>query len=216
MKNQTYSEGCKISVKKTTGGRTITLCLHKRLNHPCDKPKPFWCVSWRTTLGKQNRRFYKHEGKFWEIPVKIACGMLNEMFKEGGLDSKWDDRWDDKVVKKRTSVCSGRPRDNDCFSEILAKWPEDKIMWDSRNLKAIVFRAPKTPWNPNCEWWKVMIVDIERRRVTFRTIGNDENYGMKMYNLLKSDEGWFMDNAMMDADPCVMRYFRKTLLRLVD
>jgi hypothetical protein len=148
--------------------------------------------------------------------VKIACGKLNEMFKKGGLDSKWDDRWDDKVVKKRTSVCSGCPKDNPLFSEILAKRPEDKSMWNSKNLKAIVFRAPKDLWNPNCEWWKVMIVDIERQKVTFRTIANDKNYGMKMDKLLKSDEGWFMDKAMMDADPCIMRYFRKILLRLVD
>lgn len=210
----------KICVKRMIEGMITKLVLHPRLNLPKEgKEEPFWVVSWRSSPkdNKRNRRFYKVSGKFWEIPIKDACIMFDEMFKEGGLDSKYDTRWNDEIVKiVKYSKRFGSTRPIGRFSEILAtkESSDDKAMWDSKNLRAIKFEEPENKWNPMRECWKAMLVDLQRQRVTFRTIANNEHYKQKIKNLARSDRGWFMDNAMMDADPCVMRYFRKYLLRL--
>jgi len=216
MKPKNYGH-VKKSVEKRIKGIITKLVLHPRLNLPKGrKEKPFWVVSWRSRLknNKTNRRFYNTLDEFWEIPIKDACIMFNEVFKKGGLDSKYDDRWNDGVVKKRIKCLKrvgGKKYFGD-FSTILAKLPEDQAIWNSKNLTAIIFKEPKNNQNPGRECWKVMLVDLQRQMVTFRTIANNADYGMKK-NCLK-DPGWFMDKAMMDTDPCVMRCFRRYLLRL--
>jgi len=205
-----------IYVQRTIKGIITKLVLRQRLNLPKGrKEEPFWVVSWRSRLknNKTNRRFYKTFDKFWGIPLKDACKMLDEMFKKGGLDSKYDDRWNDEVVKKRIKCLKKAGGKKHCgdFSKILAKFPEDQAMWNSKNLTAIIFKEPENNQNPGCECWKVMLVDLQHQMVTFRTIANNPDYEMKKKCL--KDPDWFMDKAMMDADPCVMRYFRKYLLR---
>lgn len=204
------------TVKRPINGIITTLGLHKRFNLPKNDPKPFWCVSWRTRLknNKTNRYCYKTFDEFWEIPVVDACEMLDGMFKKGGLDSKYDDRWNDGVVKKRMECLKRAGGTQHCsdFSEILAKLPEDQAIWNSKNLTAIIFKEPKNNWNPGWECWKVMLVDLQRQMITFRTIANNADYGMKKKCL--KDPCWFMDKAMMDTDPSVMRYFRKALSKV--
>lgn len=72
--------------------------------------------------------------------------------------------------------------------------------------KKPVFVVAETPGHT---WRKIMILETEGAFCTFRSTTTDTTYGRIKEPRLPG--GWYMDNAMQDADSLIMRNFLMTL-----
>ena len=181
-------------VMRVVDGIPVKLALQERTEQErwsADAEK-HCMISWRTkySAGGPNRRFYHTKDGFWTIRPTIALEMIEEMEARGGLDVKKyrDPRWGpDKTFETLVST-EMTPAEK---AEELARLTGPDEDWGSDPFFVIIS-------DPNDKWKKVMIVDPDTDRATFRSITEDPDYMPK--KVLRPGEGWWLDNSMMDAN----------------
>jgi hypothetical protein len=187
-----------LEVTRMLEGIPITLALQERTSGSTDEH--WWTLSWRTKYaqGGPNRRFYTTKDGFWTIPAALALEMIEEMEALGGLDEKYIDS-------------SRRP----IFDSLVSS----KMPLVERAAALSKVTGPEEDWgkspffviasDPNGQWKKVLIVNTDTDVATFRSITENAEYMPK--KVLRPDEGWWLDNSMMDANVQQMRAFYSSL-----
>lgn len=190
-----------IKVEKMVDGLPVSLILQERTSER--HGQTWWTFSWRTRLSPHgpNRRFYFNDGEYWKIPTSAALTLMREMDKKGGFHEKYFDQRKGRNLpatlswkltpKQRSTTLSGITDPN----EYWGADPAFVIAYDQSDM-----------------WKKVMIVNAEDCVATFRSITEDAEYKPKKE--VRPNEGWWLDNAMMDAGGQLMREFYTHLQHL--
>lgn len=187
------------SATATQDGVPVTLALQQRLDIP---PCPFFTVSWRTLYkpGGMNRRFYlAKDGVGWHLSLAVAQDLLDRAERDGMLDHRFDDKYERFGGGVPTFICS---------SAITS--PERERLWHEITLDG---REPDWGTEPSFvvadeysgRWRKVMIVDSDKRVVTFRSCTTEAGYALGV--TLPGTPEWRLDNAMQDAGTAITRRF---------
>jgi hypothetical protein len=187
-----------LEVTRMLEGIPITLALQERTSGAAEEC--WWTLSWRTKYaqGGPNRRFYSTKDGCWTIPAALALEMIEEMETRGGLDEKYFD------LRRRPN-----------FESVVSS----KISLEEREAALSKITGPDEDWgaspffviasDPNGQWKKVLIVNTDNGVATFRSITENAEYMPK--KVLRPDEGWWLDNSMMDANVQQMRVFYSNL-----
>lgn len=187
---------------KVIDGISVKLALQERTSEAAGAS--WWVLSWRTRYSPNgtNRRFYFAKKHFWIIPATKALEMLEEMISRGALGQKYFDRRNgftcNTLVSTRIAPAE-RKRELANFTGPDENWGSDPFFVVNSD--------------PNNNWKKVMIVNTETGRATFRSITKDPGYKPK--KVLRSDVNWQLDNSMMDANVQQMKVFYSNLRDLL-
>jgi hypothetical protein len=124
--------------------------------------------------------------------------MIEEMEALGGLDEKY---FDARRRPNFESVVSSQMSLGERV-EALSKITGPDEDWGTSPFFVIAS-------DPNGQWKKVLIVNTDTGVATFRSITENAEYMPK--KVLRPDEGWWLDNSMMDANVQQMRAFYSNL-----
>ncbi len=186
-------------VQDEHNGRPVTLRLQVR--QPRDEAGHY-TISWRTQYPNgRNRRFYRSASdSCWAIPLALAVGMTGEAAARGWLDGRYDDpfaRFDGGHMHVIASAELDPADREQLVREITSATGE--LDWGRDPLFVIA-------QEPGGRWRKVMLANVERDLVTFRSCTTDPQ-GIEMHH----ETPWRLDNAMMDCSAQAMREFRRWL-----
>lgn len=186
-------------VTEVVDGIPVDLVLHERSSDRVETT--WWTLSWRTRYSPNgnNRQYYqtKQDGS-WTIPAATALDMIRRMEKRGGLDERYFDHRCKQVVPAVVSTDMTPAKRAEAWTRMTAPGED----WGPNPFFVIVSDATDL-------WKKVMIINTMDNLATFRSITEDPGYGRK--KVLRPGEGWWLDNAMMDANVQQMRQFYKSL-----
>ena len=187
-----------LEVMEVVDGIPVKLALQERTSPMWESP--WWTLSWRTkySLDGSNRRFYLTKDGCWTIPAETALSMIRQMDALGGLGDRYLDP-------------RGAPR--------FATMVSTQLSSEQRAKELAMLTAPDEDWgedpffviafDPHPSWKKVMIINRESHTATFRSITEDSDYMPR--KVLRPNEGWWLDNSMMDANVQQMAAFQKYL-----
>lgn len=191
-------------VSEVLNGIPVKLILRQR---DSERFSAHHVISWRTLYpgGKSNRRFYwlKKEG-CWTIPCDLAVQIMEKAKEEKLIDSQYDDpyaRFDGGNPEFHASNAIDNPK---LFREITRD--EGEPNWGSKPFFAIGVE-------PGKNWRKVMIVDTNCKKATFRSLTTDSSY--KPIINIDNNSAWNIDNSMIDCSTEIMRFFLKELKSLI-
>ena len=185
-------------VKRVVDRIPVKLALQERTIATADDV--LWVLSWRTNYfpNGPNRRFYMTTDGCWTIPASVALDMIEEMQAKGGLDEKYFDRRRRPTFETLVSTAMTAAEKAEALASVTG--PNEK--WGPKPFLVINF-------DPNDKWKKVLIVDTDTDTATFRSITERPDYKPK--KVLRPDQGWWLDNSMMDANVQQMIAFYSNL-----
>ena len=126
---------------------------------------------------------------------------MTDMEKRGGLK---DEYLDPRPYSPQTIVSSETAAAERAeWLRILTAPSED---WGSEPFFVVAS-------DPNDDWKKAMIVDIDSGTATFRSVTRDPDYRQK--KKLRPDVEWWLDNTMLDANVQQMGQFLRHLAHLL-
>lgn len=163
----------------------------------------FHCISWRERRhpSNSNRRFYFEDGAYWSLPIDRALQMMQLAKQAGFFDINSDD------PGKIASVIVAEPG-NVAYEKIIAKaLVNSDFESEWQNSAAIIC-------NQACgQWRKIMIVNFNTRKVTFRSLTSDRTY--RFARREESSDGWRLDRSMLDAHPSAFEHWLNYLQAIV-
>ena len=141
-------------------GLEVSLVRQKRLDNPPDSP--YDCLWWWTFYPgypKSFRRFYKYKGKFWNLPVEVALGMMRDangrdMFLPGDHPSP-----PSQIIDSRELPVSERRR---LLSSMICD--EGEPAWGDNPTFSVSQTSDKRGI-----WREIMVVDSQAEICTFRS-----------------------------------------------
>lgn len=155
----------------------------------------FHCISWREKRqpSNSNRRFYCEGDEFWSLSINQALEMMERARQEGFFDANADD------PGKIQSVIVAEPRQDNYMQLISKALVESVYETEWKNGTAIIC-------SQSCgKWRKVMIVNRDFSKVTFRSLTSDNTY--RFARRETSADGWHLDRAMLDAHPTAFEHW---------
>lgn len=194
--------------KRDSDGNTISLKLQLRDNAAYQDS--YHVMSWRTTFidkGRRdrNRRFYRMSGIFWSIDIAVALDVMREMDGLQGLIGKYDDPR--RSIENESYLISNgldRADARNYLNQITAAGEE----WGENFFFVIDEGSGDTEGNGL--WRKIMLADLDRRIVTFRSTTTSLSYRPAI-DMEKPELEWKMDGAMMDCSVQALRVFLSEL-----
>lgn len=193
------------SVSKTdVDGNTISLRLQLRDNAAYQNS--YHVMSWRTTFidrgnRDRNRRFYRMGGIFWSMDMAMALHLMRKMDELEGLIGKYDDPR--RSAENENYIISSEMDSSDAkiyLNQITADgedWGEDFFF--------VIDEEPGDTEGGG-HWRKIMLADLDRRVVTFRSTTTSYSYRPAI-DMGKQELEWKLDGAMMDCSVQALRVF---------
>lgn len=187
-----------LEVLEIVDGIPVKLALQERTS--AMRADPWWTLSWRTRYSPDgsNRRFYLTKEGCWTIPAEIALHMIRQMEALGGLDEQYFDHGGGPKLETLVST----ELTPDQRAEEFAKLTSPDEDWGENPFFVIAS-------DPHESWKKAMIIKRESDAATFRSTTEDPDYMPR--KVLRPDQGWWLDNSMMDANVQQMTEFYRHL-----
>lgn len=183
-------------------GTEVTLSLQSRTS--AREGHTWFVVSWRTRLnpGGHNRRFYVTGGDVWSIDARTSLKMLTNLESLGGLQEKYFDLHRQPDFSVVTSDDVNTADRTALLHEITM--PDES--WGDEPFFVVLN-------DPNRDWRKILLVDRESGRSTFRSTTTDATYMPR--KALRPDTPWHLDNSMQDTNVQQARVLLAELRRIV-
>lgn len=190
------------SARRRLEGTDVSLALQQRRD--ARTGRAWWVISWRATVSPsgRNRRFYFMRGGYWSLPLRDALELMLEMERLGALDDRYLDGRNGGDLPVIVSTEFDPKQRAKRLQEVTAKdedWGEDPFFIIASD--------------PDDQWRKVMLVNRETGRATFRSVTTSSTYRPK--KKLRPGQRWWLDNTMMDANVQQMRHFLSGLRALL-
>lgn len=161
------------------------LCSWREMRQPKDPEKK-----------RTNRKFYGEQREWWSLPADKALLLLTAASDAGLLQDNQDDP---SLIVRYKVIAPGDAEYQTRMREVIVA-PfngEDRDELWQNSVAVICYQK--------CgHWLKVMLIDRDQKRVTFRSLTDDPKYGMALKKW-RSADGWFLDNAMLDAHMSAFR-----------
>lgn len=170
-----------------------------------DGPKTWVTTSWRTRLrqGGPNRRFYNLDGHPWLVDPVVALDLLTRFESIGGLDAGYASN-----SEARQEIVTSDGLDPKVRRRLLEEITGPAESWSD----GCSFVIAQDPGRPNGNLWrKIMLLDPEHGRATFRSTTLHPTYMPRAE--LRPGLTWVLDNSMQDADVTETQAFLAELRR---
>ena len=191
------------SIGTEHNGLRVELVLQQRLDNP--PGQPYHCLRWWTYLPEHPatyRRFYRHKGKFWTIPVQIALPLIQKAGNKGMLSDRYDGVGVANIMDSRELTFGER---RNMLSQIVCDagepdWGDNPVFVISEDNGAQGI------------WREIMIVDSAAGFCSFRST---TTLAFTDYKFAANAPGiyppWRIDKAMQEVTPAAMREFLHVL-----
>ena len=186
-------------------GVEVSLLLQRRTSPFEDGPKTWVTTSWRTRLrqGGPNRRFYNLDGHPWLVDPVVALDLLTRFESIGGLDAGYASN-----SEALQEIVTSDGLDPKVRRRLLDEITGPAESWSD----GCSFVIAQDPGRPNGNLWrKIMLLDPEHGRATFRSTTLHPTYMPRAE--LRPGLAWVLDNSMQDADVTETRAFLAELRR---